>query len=172
MATMLDLRRTDLRDSVYASPYWISSGRISATDPIKDKGAVLFSFPKAGQIILIHEVVFQVEVVFTAGTTCTIGSGSIATEAITTDGTVTNVDVDEYMLAADITLTTLGYYGPTTGTGSDWLTTTVSHTYAAPRFILGAAATVPVVYTVVTNAGAIAAGAGRLHMLITNIPGA
>jgi hypothetical protein len=167
---MYDIRRTDLRDSVYASPYWITSGKVLGAD-IKDKSVCFFSFPVAGKITLIHEVVFQVTTVFTAGTSGTIGSGTIATDDITTLGVLTNVDVDEYILAADMTLTSEGYYGPDTGHTSDWLTQVAAGSYTAPRFIVGAAATVPVVYAVLTSAGAITAGVGVLHMLISNIPG-
>lgn len=170
MATMIDLRRTDLRDMAYQVPYWISSARMIGAD-CEDLGACLFSFPKAGQIIFIQEVVLQVEVAFTAGTVLTIGSATIATDDITTSGTITNVDADEYLLNADLTLGTPGYYGPTTATGSDWLTGAVAMTYAAPRFILGAASTVPCVYALFSHATTILAGAARLHMLITRIPG-
>jgi hypothetical protein len=167
---MYDIRRTDLRDSVYASPYWITSGKVIGAD-VKDASVCFFSFPVAGRITVIHEVVFQVTTGFTAGTTGTIGSGTLATDLITTGGVLTNVDVDEYVLAADITLTAEGYYGPVTAHTSDWLTQVAAGSYTAPRFIVGAATTVPVVYAVITNAGAIAAGVGVLHMLISNIPG-
>jgi len=170
MATMLDLRRTDLRDSAYHVPYWITSARMVGAD-CEDLGACLFSFPTAGKITIVHEVVLQVEVVFTAGTVLTIGSATILTDAVTTAGTITNVDADEYILNADFTLTSTGYYGPTTGTGSDWLGGAVSKTWAAPRFISGLADNVPCVYALFTHAQSILAGVARLHMLITNIPG-
>lgn len=167
---MVDWRRTDLRSNVLETPYWITSGLVLGATA-EDGSNCLFSFPVAGRITIIHEVVLQVVVALTSSTVITVGSGTIATDDITTGGTLTNVDADEYLLAADITVGTAGFYGPTTANTSDWLTAKAAGTYAAPRFIVGAASTVPVVYAVTTNTGTITAGSYRVHMLITNIPG-
>lgn len=168
---MYDWRRTDLRTNVLETPYWISSGLVDGPTA-EDAENCLFSFPTAGLITIVHEVVLQVVVALTASTVITIGSGTLATDAVTTGGTLTNVDADEYLLATDITVGTPGFYGPVTGqTTSDWLTAEAARTWAAPRFIKGAATTVPVVYAVCTNTGTITAGSFRLHMLISNIPG-
>ena len=167
---MYDWRRTDLRSNVLETPYWITSGLVVGATA-EDKENCLFSFPTAGLITIVHEVVLQVVVALTSSTGITIGSGTLATDAVTTGGTLTNVDADEYLLAADITVGTPGFYGPVTAHTSDWLTAAAAKTYAAPRFITGAATTVPVVYAVCTNTGTITAGSFRVHMLISNIPG-
>lgn len=162
-----DVRRTDLRTNVYETPYWITSGDLGIV-----KGAIIaFSFPTAGLITFVHNFVVQVTTNYTAGSTFTVGTGTLATDLITTAGDVTIVDVDEYILAADITATAAAYYGPLTATGSDWLTAVVAQSYVAPYIITGAATAVPCVYATLANAGAVAAGAARIHMLISNVPG-
>lgn|SRR5574343_215346 len=168
--TIIDYRRTDLRTNVLETPYWISSGRMFGPD-CEDLAALCFSFPTAGLITIVMQVVFQVEVAFTSSTLIHVASGTLATDAVTTAGVVTEVDADEYMLHEDITVGTAGYYGCTTSNTSDWLTAKAAGTWAAPLFITGAASTVPCVYVTMTNSGTIAAGYGRLHMLITNVPG-
>jgi hypothetical protein len=136
-----------------------------------DLGALLFSFPTAGRIIIVNEVLVQNVAAITAATTIDIGSGTLATNAVTTGGVLTIVDLDEYIKQGDDVLTANTVWGPTTGNTSDWLTAKVAGTYAAPRFILGAASTVPCVYATVANGGAISVGTFRVHMLITILPG-
>lgn len=167
---MYDWRRTDLRTNVLETPYWITSAEcLGAT--CEDAENVVFSFPTPGLVTIIHELILQVVSPLTAGTTITVGSGTLATDLITTGGVCTNVDVDEYLLAADITVGTAGFYGPVTAHTSDWLTAAAAKTYAAPRFIVGADTTVPVIYFVCTNAATILSGSLRIHALISNIPG-
>jgi hypothetical protein len=164
MATItVDSRRTDLRTNVYATPYWITSGDIGYTTG----NVVLFSFPDADQVIWIHQLVMQVTTVYDA-LTVTIGSGTIATDAAVVGDTITVVDVDEFLLAADVTGTSLGYYGGLTAHKSDWLTSIITMTYAAPNILVGAATATPIVYAAVSGA---TSGASRLHMLISRIPG-
>jgi len=173
MATkaVLDYRRTDLRTNIFDNPYWISSNIIDASAAtVKDKGCVVFSFP-ATKTIFVERILVEVITAFTAGTTATLGSGTLATDAVTTGGVVTVVDDDEYIFAADVTLTTAGLYGPTTANTSDCLTASLTGTFAAPNIIVGAAATVPAIYYLITNAGAITAGKCRIHMRIDILPG-
>ena len=168
--TILDYRRTDLRIQTLENPYWITSGLVSAP-AADDKGALLFSFPTAGEIIIVKEVIVENVVAITAATTIDVGSGTLATDAVTTGGVLTVVDDDEYIKNADTVLTAATCWGPTTGNTSDWLASSITGTYAAPRIITGAATTVPCVYALVANAGAISAGTFRVHMLITRVPG-
>jgi hypothetical protein len=170
---MLDKRRTDLRTNVLTSPYWLSSALIDASvDAVKSAETVYFSFPNAGKITIVLGFAMQIITAITSGSTITVGMGSLATDAVTTGGTVTVVDVDQFLLMADITLATPAYYGPTTANTSVWLTGAAAQTWAtASRLIIGAAATVPCVYSVATNAGAITAGVWRIHMLVTDVPG-
>ena len=169
--TAIDYRRNDLRSEVHESPYWITSGRLFGPD-CEDKGALCFSFPVAGRITIVLDVVFQIEVAFTTGTTIDVGSGTLATDAVTTGGDITIVDADEYIKQDDITIASTGFYGPSTSYTSDWLTNYVAFTWTAPLLITGAASTVPCVYVTMANSGdTIVAGYGRVHMLITNIPG-
>ena len=168
--TIIDYRRTDLRTNVLENPYWITSALVDATAS-EDLAALLFSFPTAGQIVFVEQVVCQVVVGCTAATTIDIASGTLATDAVTTGGDVTIVDADEYLLSADLTVGTAGWYAPTTANTSDWLTAKIAGSYAAPYTITGAATTVPVVYASWANASTILAGTARVHMLITEVPG-
>lgn len=167
--TCLDYRRTDLRDNVLENPFWITSALVSAADA-EDKGALLFSFPKAGEIIIVEEVLVENVAAITASTTIDIGSGTIATDAVTTGGDITIVDADEYIKTADASLSAGAVWGSTTANTSDWLTAKAAGTFAAPRYITGAASTVPVVYASVANSGTVSAGSFRVHMLITRLP--
>ena len=171
MATIvcIDYRRTDLRANVFETPYWITSG-LMVGDDCEDLGALLFSFPDANHRVFVHMCVVQVVAAFTAGTTIDVGSGTIATDAVTTGGDITIVDLDEYIKTADVTIGTIGFYGSTTGNTSDWLTAMIAGSYAAPFLITGAATTVPVVYVSMANAGTIVAGTARVHMLISRVP--
>ena len=172
VATIQDYRRTDLRTNVLENPYWISSSIIdgAAVSGLKDKACTVFSFPVAGLITIVNEVILEVLLAFTATTVIDVGLYTLATDAVTTAGDATLVDVDEYIKQADITATTAGVYGSLTGaTASDWLTAAAANTYAAPRIIVGAAATVPCVALTPATA-TIIVGKCRLHMLITNVP--
>jgi hypothetical protein len=168
--TILDYRRTDQRIQTLENPYWITSGVVSAV-AADDLGALLFSFPNAGEVIVVRDVVVENIVAITAATTIDVGLGSLATDAVTTAGVLTVVDDDEFIKNADTVLTAATCWGSTTSNTSDWLTAAAANTYAAPRVIVGAATTVPCVYALVANAGTISAGTFRVHMLITRIPG-
>ena len=177
MATMRDLRRTDLRANVLETPYWITSAELTFLSD--DDKAVLFSFPVTKlvspgygtNLIFIHEVAFEVTDPYVGGTrVLTIGQGSIATDDITTGGTVTDTDAAMYILNADITLGTAGWYLPTSGIGSPWLTDMTANTFTTNITILPVNGTVLCVTAYLTSDDAITAGAGRVHMLISELP--
>lgn len=169
--TAIDYRRTDQRTNVLENPYWITSGLVSAV-AADDKGAMLFSFPSAGSIIIVQDVVVQNFEVLDTGVTVSIGLGTLATNAVTTAGVITEVDRDEYVKTGDVVLTANTKWGSTTGANaSDWLTARAAHTFAAPRYITGAATAVPCVYAYTEKTGTIATGTFRVHMLITFVPG-
>jgi hypothetical protein len=177
MATGLDYRRTDQRTNVLANPFWITSGEIVGVDA-EDKAAMLFSFPMASRITVVHDVCVQVTTGFSVGAgavVMSLGLGTIATDAITTAGTVTDSDVKGYFEDGDVTWATPGYYFPvtnTTGNTVSFLTGKNAGTLTDACWILGAASTTKVVCMYLTNAGgAITAGKCRVHMLISNIPG-
>lgn len=159
-----DIRRTDLRANVFETPYWITSGEITGAMV----GTVaLFSFPTADQVIWIHQTVCQITTLFDAGT-IDVGTGSLATDAKTAGDALTTTDADELIKQGDITTTTAGYYGSTTGNKSDWLVAVITMSYVAPMILVGAAATTPIVFATVAGS---ASGAARVHMLISRIPG-
>jgi len=174
----VDKRRTDLRKNTRYNPYWISSALCDVVAlSAEDLAIILFSFPVASRVTVVHDVMFQVVDIFTvsAGAAlCTVGLGTIATDAVTTGGNVTTVDVDSYILSASITFGTAGYYHPLSASTSTWLTSQMGGTVTqlASQYIVGAAATVPVVAAYPSNAGgAITAGSFRVHMLVSELPG-
>lgn len=133
------------------------------------KPLLLFSFPVAGQIIVVHEIAIQVVTGFTSGTKFVLGNGTIATDAVTTGGTVTTLYRDSFAGVAAVTMATAAYYGP--GTASTWYTAAGLCGWTSPRVLTGAATTVPVVCAFIANAASITAGELRVHMLISKVPG-
>ncbi len=169
--TAIDYRRTDLRTNVLEVPFWLTSGLVSAV-AADDKGAILFTFPIAGQIIIVLDVVVENVQVLDTGVTVNIGRGTMATNAITTGGVITEVDRDEYVKPADTVLTAAAKWGSTTGANaSDWLTLAAAGSWVAPRVLTGAATAVPTIYSYNEKTGTIATGTFRVHMLVTIVPG-
>jgi hypothetical protein len=154
-------------------PYWISSLELSALTIGSDetKIGIMFSFPAAqygNSKILIEKCCIQITQAFAGGTiTVNVGSHTLATDLITTDGVATLVDVDDYIPTADITSGTIGHYFAATG---DWITAKLLMTELTPVIITPADATVPAVGLDVTSDGTITAGKARVHFLITEIP--
>jgi hypothetical protein len=175
-AAVLDYRRTDQRKNVLANPYWITSGEMDGA-AAEDLDTVLFSFPVAGRLTIVHAVMFQVTTVFTVSAgaaVCTVGIGTIATDTVTTGGAATTVTANAYILTTDITFGTAGYYMPVTAHHGAWIISAMEGTVtnAASQYIVGAASTVPVVIAYFSNAGgAISTGKARFHMLISEVPG-
>lgn len=174
MAVGIDYRRTDLRTNVLETPFWITSGEVDGAAS-EDLAAMLFSFPVASRHTVVHEILVQITTVFTVSAgavVMTLGTGTLATDAITTGGTVTDSDVDEMIEdgATDVTFATLGYYAPKTG---DFATAKAAGLLNDKSvLIVGAASTVPCVCMYLSNAGgAISTGKLRVHMLISNVPG-
>ena len=172
MATIeaIDYRRDDVRKFWHQTPYWISSGEFSGPDS-DDLGALLFSFPAAqwgDSILLIEKICCQVTTAFAGGTiTVDIGSGTLATDDVTTGGDITIVDADDYIPTADITSGTIGTYFAATG---DWITAKLLMTELDPVPITPADSTVPCIYASVASDAAITAGKARVHVLITEVP--
>lgn len=172
MGTVLDLRRTDLRSNVLENPYWITSGEIGpAAD---DKDAILFSFPitksvspgYGNSLILIHQMVFEVVTAFDGTAVIVVGVGSIATDAVTTGGSITDVDVNEYFEDGDIAEDAIGWNVPS---GGDYFTLMAAFTQTAYAQIVPADTTVLCIEAQLTG-GVITVGAGRLHVLISEVP--
>ena len=169
--TCIDYRRTDQRTSVLENPFWLTSGLVSAVAS-DDLGALLFSFPKAKQLILIHDVVVQNVAALTAATTVDIGTGTLALDTVTTGGDITIIAKDSLITNVDSVVTAATCWGCTTANTSTWLTLKASGAYTTPRFLVGVAtATVPCIYASVARSGVISAGTFRVHVLVTIVPG-
>ena len=167
--TMLDLRRADQRTNVLENPVWISSGLI--TPAADDKEAVLFSFPINSKFhfFCLQEICVETIEAFVGGTPATtIGTGSLATNDITTGGTCTVVDADEYFVniaASGMGGTTLVF----ANTGGDFLTAKAAG-LSGTSMITCADATVPCIYCALTSSAAITAGSARVHILGSYVP--
>lgn len=164
--TVIDYRRTDQRTNVLHNPFWITSGLLVGS-ACEDKYAVCFSFPTAGELVYIEQIIFEVVAAFTAGTTIDVGLTTLATNAVTTGGDATTVDDDEYIANAHVTVGTPAMYA---AVASDWVTAKAAAAYASPYVLTGAATTVPTISVLMANAGTITAGTGRVHALITKSP--
>jgi hypothetical protein len=138
----------------------------------EDKAAVLFSFPYAGLITVIHEICVQVTTIGAGGTpACNIGYGTMATNLITTGGVCVATDDDEYIQSASVTWTTAGYYFPATNV-SDYTKLRMVNTWSAgSTLILGAASTTPIIGAWYTDVGTPTQGKFRVHVLISTVPG-
>jgi len=168
MATIAkDYRRNDDNRTLWA-PYWLRSLECKPAD-IAANAALLWSFPAAKygtRKILLHGFAVQLITAYTGGTPAiNIGSGTLATDVVTVGGTVTTVDVDDYIPAADVTCATPALYWAATG---DWITSALLMTNAAPCVITPADATVPVITA--TCAASAAAGLFRVLALISEVP--
>lgn len=168
-----DLRRTDQRTNVLENPFWLTSGVLdaSASAAIDDKVVILFSFPTAGQQILVLNFCCEVITEFTAGTTGVVGYYTLATDAVTTGGVATVVgSVNQLEETTNTTYTTAGFYFPAAAADATQYRIAGTPT-ANADWIVGAATTVYAVCATMSNAGTIAAGKARWHMLVTIIPG-
>lgn len=155
---MLDMRRRDQRSNIRSNPFWISSKLLTFAGLAKCQ--VAFSFPLKMGSIWIHHGLFQLTVAWN-GTTplLTIGSGTIATDDITTAGTVTVVGSGTYWAAADITEATPAWY--------PWLAALAA---VGGAKVTAADTAVPVIYLDFTVASATpTTGAGYIHLLVSKL---
>jgi hypothetical protein len=165
--TIRDLRRNDERRATPQGPFWITSGEVDKD--CDDLGALLFSFPKADKRYLIHQCVADVTEAFAGGTiACVVGTGTLATDDVTTGGDVTIVDADDTLNATD--LSTMAAISVLAATASDLGVAIVANTVVAgTQMIVGAATTVPCIYATLTSDAAITAGKMRVKMLVTEL---
>ena len=166
---MLDLRRTDLRTNVLTNPFWLTSGIITAD--ADDAQTVLFSFPAKTKYnyFCLQEICVETIIGFAGGTVAfTLGTGSLATDDITTGGVVSVVDADEYMATfavAGMASAGLAF----ANTGGDFLTAKAAG-LSGTMAITCADATVPCIYGALTSSAAITAGQARVHILGSYVP--
>ena len=165
--TILDLRRNDERGPTPNGPYWITSGEINAD--ADDLGALLFSFPDPNRRYMIHQCLADVTEAFAGGTVaCIVGTGTLATDDITTGGDVTVVDADDTLNATD--LSTMAGITMLFATASDLGVSIVANTgVAGTTTFVGVATSVPCIYATLTSSAAITAGKFRVKMLITEL---
>lgn len=169
MATIGDDKRRQDDNRTLWNPYWLTSLEFDYADVVGGLAALLWSFPAAKygtRKIIIENIAIQVLEVFAGGTeSLDVGAYTLATDAVTTGGTATLVDADEYIPSADITETSTGIYWAATG---DWITSKLLMTNAAPVVISPADATVPCVC--VTGNASLSGGRARVLMQVTEVP--
>lgn len=187
---ILDLRRRDQRSNIRENPFWITSAEIApAAD---DAEALLFSFPAHLGNYFIHEVVMDIKTAFDGSGVMDLGYGTIATDAVTTAGTMDNQIDTHFMVTAEITEGTIGLYPgglvtqtfsaatPTVATlsGTVWAMAKTLNAGtgvgtddgdAQKLLIKGVDADVPCVYATLTG-GVITVGAARVQMLVSKLP--
>jgi hypothetical protein len=168
MATIAkDLRRHDDNRTLW-NPYWMVSSEVKPAEIVAN-AALLWSFPAAKystRTIIVQNIAVQLITAYTGGTPAiNIGSGTIATDVVTTAGTLTVVDADEYVPAADVTCATPATYFAATG---DWITAYLLKTNLAPVIITPADATVPCIYA--SCAASAAAGLFRVLVQVVEVP--
>ena len=168
--TVQDYRRTDLRLDAGGDPYWIVSKVVDGfeTRGLLNKACVLFSFPVAGQQIIIREIVVHVLRAFTSGTTLELGTYSLATDGVVTGGVATEVKDNAYVESGDITPTTVGWYYPANGDFVDARGSGV--TIEGGNKIVGAATDVPAV-VISPKVATIITGQVQVLMLVCVVPG-
>lgn len=150
----------------------LSDAATESVTIVGPKANILFSFPKAGQIIIVKEIVVEILTGLTASSKIIVGGCTIPLETSTTGDLATITDKDSYLVSGTITTPqTAGIYGPTTSPASAFYTANAAVTWASPRIITGAATAVPCISVWVANASAITAGIFRVHALITRLPG-
>ena len=159
---LVDFRRTDQMDDVRPSPFWMSSNTFGYSgnggdNIMDDRHTCLFSFPKT-KVYRIDAAILEVSTLFAGGTVVmTIGNGTIATDDAVDGDTLTNVDTDSIFTTAVAIPGTAGRKDGQTLVG------------AAPLVLLGAAATTPCIYVVLTSDGTVTAGEARLHIQISEL---
>lgn len=164
MATV-DLRQKTQRHYHEQKPFWITSGDIKPEH--STEVCMLFSFPAArgNKLIMIHDICIDVVTAFTGGTpSIDVGLGTIATNAVSTGGTYSETDADEFIPTGDITEATIGVYFPD---GGDYHTAKAAGANAAPAVLVCADTTVPCIHATLTDGGT--TGLARVHALISAI---
>jgi len=173
VAIIQDCRNPAQRNTVLETPFWVSSGLVDASvsAAIDDKVIQLFSFPKAGQKVIVLGFACQVITPFTAGTTGIVGYYTLATDAITAGGVATIVGSGNQLEeTTNATYTTAGVYFPAAAADAAQYRIAGIPT-ADADLITGAASTVYCVCATFANAGTILVGQCRYHMLISIVPG-
>lgn len=158
----VDARRTDQRDDVRPSPFWMSSKVIDfagngGVHIMDDRHIGLFSFPKT-KVYRIDAAILEISTLFAGGTVVlVIGNGTIATDAAVDGDTLTIVNADSIVTTAVAIPGTAGRKDCQTIVG------------ATPLVLLGAAATVPIIYASLTSDAPVTAGEARVHIQISEI---
>jgi len=171
MATeILDLRRTDERNTYLHHPTWLEMAAIKGN--ARGKAAILMSFPATkGVGFLIHELCCRIVTPFVSATSAIIivGNHTIATEDAVDGDTATVVDTDAYMEAGDMSEYIAGIYFPRGGAFVTQLA--AATTYTRPSFIVGSDATVTCISAELSCTSIITAGEARVYALVSTIQG-
>ena len=162
---LIDIRQRTQRAYPEQKPFWVTSGDVKVEHANNDLLAISFPAVYGVKAVLIHDICFDVVAAFDGSAAINVGAGTIATEKVSTGGTLTVVDADDYIPTASITEATIGVYFPAAG---DFVTAKAAGTNAAPQKIVCADATVPVIY-IDYDATNPTTGLGRLHALISAI---
>jgi hypothetical protein len=153
-----DKRRTDARVPVNSEPFWFTSAVLSAADTGVDN--VLKDFRLQDGTFMILAAGVEIMEAFDGSASILVGNGTMALPAV---GTVSAVDADQFLISADVTEATIGYYAQS---GSQFATDLGA---GKQTVVTGADTTVPVLYANIT-ASSPTVGKARIHFLMTRIP--
>lgn len=151
-------RRFDERVPVNSEPFWFTSDIITAADTGVD--CVLKTFTAADGTYMILAAGVEIIQAFDGSASILVGSGTMPTNAL---GTVSAVDADYYLISADVTEATIGYYPQS---GAQFATDIGAGKQAVLK---GLDAVVPTLYATIT-ASSPTVGKLRVHFLMTKIP--
>lgn len=151
-------RRYDERVPVNSEPFWFTSSIITAADTGVEN--VLKTFEAADGTYIVLAAGVEVIEAFDGSASLLVGNGTMATKAL---GTVTAVDADQFLISADVTEATIGYYAQS---GSQFATDLGA---GKQTVIKGADATVPTLYATMTAASP-TVGKCRVHFLLCRVP--
>lgn len=183
----VDARRTDLRESVFSTPYWITSDTIDIVRAGTSGKVLLFTFETDGQHIIIHDLMVQVVEVAggsTSGAGCYIGIGYCQVgvnnfgPATTTYSVISGcTSSGELFLSVDGAILVSGAlqsggicYGRRNSPGTASAVTDNSM-ISGTTFIIGDNTNPPCVYMTLKNgASVLTSGVLRVHVLVSVLP--
>ena len=155
---VVDKRRFDERVPVNSESFWFTSSIIDISDV--GNTSILKAFALQDGAVVVLDALVEVMTAFDGAATLAISQGTIPTPKDVS--AVTVVTANKFIIAADVTATTIGIYGQS---GSP-LATALG--VGQVTVLVGADAVTPVVYA--TLAGAPTVGKARVHLLMNRVP--
>lgn len=158
--SMIDYRRTDVRDNIRPNPFWIRSqkmefgGKLGFNSVMDDNESVFMDFPledKGAFPVIIMGVLIEILTAFDGTPSMSIGDGTIASYLDSDGATVTPVGATSIAATGVVLPAAAG--------------NKLVYPLAAPFVLIPANTTTPVLYAALTAIGAVTQGAVRINIL-------